>query len=78
LLGLVLADFYIKTPGNKEILIDPWIKKNPSYPETIKNIEKVDCILFTHAHRKSHNHSRIAKIGMCKVNDRRDRVAHHL
>ncbi|GAB1533210.1 MULTISPECIES: metal-dependent hydrolase [Brevibacillus] len=43
--------FYIETSGNKKILIDPWIKKNPSCPETIKNIEKVDYIFLTHAHR---------------------------
>ncbi|MBH0333204.1 hydrolase [Brevibacillus brevis] len=43
--------FYIETSGNKKILIDPWIKNNPSCPETIRNIEKVDCIFLTHAHR---------------------------
>lgn len=48
---LGFGGFYIKTPGNKEILIDPWIKNNPACPVTIKNIEKVDYIFYTHAHR---------------------------
>lgn len=48
---LGFGGFYIHTPGNKQMLIDPWIKNNPSCPEMIKNIENVDYILFTHAHR---------------------------
>lgn len=48
---LGFGGFYIKSPGNKEILIDPWIRNNPVCPESIKNIEKVDYIFFTHAHR---------------------------
>ncbi|NRF92503.1 metal-dependent hydrolase [Paenibacillus frigoriresistens] len=43
--------FYIKTLAGKEILIDPWVKNNPVCPEFVRNIEKVDYIFFTHAHR---------------------------
>jgi L-ascorbate metabolism protein UlaG (beta-lactamase superfamily) len=43
--------FYIKTSTGKEILIDPWVKNNPVCPEFVRNIEKVDYIFFTHAHR---------------------------
>ena len=48
---LGFGGFYITTPGNKKILIDPWIKNNPSCPETIQHIESVDYIFLTHAHR---------------------------
>ncbi|MCY9663364.1 metal-dependent hydrolase [Paenibacillus chondroitinus] len=43
--------FYIKTSKGKDILIDSWVKNNPVCPEVIRNIEKVDYIFFTHAHR---------------------------
>lgn len=48
---LGFGGFHIHTPGNKNILIDPWIHNNPSCPESIRNIESVDYILLTHAHR---------------------------
>jgi L-ascorbate metabolism protein UlaG (beta-lactamase superfamily) len=48
---LGFGGFYIKTPGDKEILIDPWIRNNPCCPEVIREIENVDFIFFTHAHR---------------------------
>jgi L-ascorbate metabolism protein UlaG (beta-lactamase superfamily) len=48
---LGFGGFFIKTPGNKKILVDPWIKNNPACPEKFKNIEKVDYIFLTHAHR---------------------------
>ncbi|WP_429951675.1 metal-dependent hydrolase [Enterococcus sp. AZ101] len=43
--------FYINTITNKKILIDPWIKNNPVCPESIKNIQDIDYIFITHAHR---------------------------
>ncbi len=43
----------ITTPGNKVILIDPFITKNPKTPEVLKDLRKlgkVDLILITHGH----------------------------
>ncbi len=43
----------IVTPGNKTILIDPFITKNPKMPEGLKDLNKigkVDLILLTHGH----------------------------
>lgn len=44
------STFLIKTPGGKNILIDPWIKGNPSCPESLHKTEKVDIIAITHGH----------------------------
>lgn len=44
------STFLIKTPGGKNILIDPWLKGNPSCPETLHKIDKVDIIAITHGH----------------------------
>jgi L-ascorbate metabolism protein UlaG (beta-lactamase superfamily) len=47
------STFLIKTPGNKNILIDPWLKDNPSCPEkfkTPKQLPKIDIMLITHGH----------------------------
>jgi L-ascorbate metabolism protein UlaG (beta-lactamase superfamily) len=48
---LGFGGFYIRTPGNKVILIDPWINNNPSCPEAMRQIEHLDYIFLTHAHR---------------------------
>lgn len=45
--------FKITTPGNKVILVDPFITKNPKTPQSLKNltkIGKVDLVLVTHGH----------------------------
>lgn len=45
--------FKITTPGNKVIMIDPFITKNPKTPEELKDLGKlgkVDLILVTHGH----------------------------
>ncbi len=45
--------FRITTPGDKVILIDPFITKNPKTPEALKDLKalgKVDLILITHGH----------------------------
>jgi L-ascorbate metabolism protein UlaG (beta-lactamase superfamily) len=45
--------FKITTPGNKIILIDPFITKNPKVPGELKDLSrigKVDLILLTHGH----------------------------
>ena len=43
------STFYVKTGNNTNILIDPWIDNNPSYPKEYK-LEKVDILLITHGH----------------------------
>jgi L-ascorbate metabolism protein UlaG (beta-lactamase superfamily) len=42
--------FKIKTPGGKNLLIDPWLKENPACPEDLKDPGEVDAILITHGH----------------------------
>lgn len=45
--------FKITTPGNKIILIDPFITQNPVTPEKLKDLDKlgnVDLVLVTHGH----------------------------
>jgi L-ascorbate metabolism protein UlaG (beta-lactamase superfamily) len=45
--------FKITTPGNKVILVDPFITKNPKTPQSFKDLTKigrVDLILVTHGH----------------------------
>ena len=47
------STFLIRTSEGKTILIDPWLKENPSCPESHKNLEKlgqVDIMLITHGH----------------------------
>jgi L-ascorbate metabolism protein UlaG (beta-lactamase superfamily) len=53
LLWLGQAAFRLTTPGGKVIVIDPWIRTNPSAPAEYKDLEKlgkVDLILVTHGH----------------------------
>lgn len=53
LLWLGQAAFRITTPGGKTIVIDPWLKANPTTPAQYKNLEalgKVDVLLVTHGH----------------------------
>lgn len=40
----------IVTAQNKVILIDPWLKGNPSCPPSLHNPEKVDLIVLSHGH----------------------------
>jgi L-ascorbate metabolism protein UlaG (beta-lactamase superfamily) len=44
------AAFRLRTPGGKELLIDPWLTENPSCPSEHKGVEKADLILVTHGH----------------------------
>jgi len=44
------AAFRLRTPGGKELLIDPWLTENPSCPSEHKRVEKADLILVTHGH----------------------------
>jgi L-ascorbate metabolism protein UlaG (beta-lactamase superfamily) len=42
--------FLLVSPGGKRIVIDPWLKGNPSCPADRKKIDKADVILLTHGH----------------------------
>ena len=44
------AAFRLRTPGGKELLIDPFLSENPSCPAEHKGVEKADLILVTHGH----------------------------
>lgn len=44
------ATFQITTASGKVILVDPWVSGNPSCPEELKKMERVDTLLITHGH----------------------------
>jgi L-ascorbate metabolism protein UlaG (beta-lactamase superfamily) len=44
------ATFLFRSPGGKQILVDPWIETNPSCPASAKKIRDLDLILVTHGH----------------------------
>ena len=53
LLWLGQATFKLTTSSGKVIVIDPWLRANPTTPAAYKNLEalgKVDLILVTHGH----------------------------
>jgi L-ascorbate metabolism protein UlaG (beta-lactamase superfamily) len=54
------AAFLVTSPGGTELLIDPWIKENPSVPDSLKDLAhyKPAAILVTHSHS---DHSTDAK-----------------
>jgi L-ascorbate metabolism protein UlaG (beta-lactamase superfamily) len=37
-------------PGGEVVLIDPWVQGNPACPEPLKEIDRLDAVLITHAH----------------------------
>ena len=41
--------FRLRTPGGKEVLIDPWYTGNPSFPESARP-KTADLILLSHGH----------------------------
>jgi L-ascorbate metabolism protein UlaG (beta-lactamase superfamily) len=43
------SSFRLRTPGGKELLIDPWFTGNPSFPASARP-KKADLILVTHGH----------------------------
>lgn len=52
-LWLGQAAFRIATPGGKVVVIDPWLRQNPTTPPDYKNLDalgKVDVLLVTHGH----------------------------
>jgi L-ascorbate metabolism protein UlaG (beta-lactamase superfamily) len=44
------ATFLFRSPGGKQILVDPWIETNPSCPASARKIRDLDLILVTHGH----------------------------
>ncbi len=44
------ATFKITTPTGKVVLIDPWVMGNPSCPEGLKKLDRIDVMLVTHGH----------------------------
>jgi L-ascorbate metabolism protein UlaG (beta-lactamase superfamily) len=44
------ATFRVKTPGGKTLLIDPWVRGNPACPGHLKEVDRCDLMLITHAH----------------------------
>jgi len=39
-----------KSAKGKHVLIDPWVKGNPSAPENLKQVDQCDLMLITHGH----------------------------
>ena len=48
------ATFRIVTPAGRTVIIDPWIMNNPMCPASEKSVKKVDVLLCTHGHGRSH------------------------
>lgn len=44
------AAFRLTTPGDEQILIDPFLTDNPQTPEELKQVGECDTILLTHGH----------------------------
>ena len=44
------ATFRIVTPGDEQILIDPFLTDNPATPDDLKEIGELDTMLITHGH----------------------------
>jgi L-ascorbate metabolism protein UlaG (beta-lactamase superfamily) len=42
--------FSLTTPSGQVALIDPWVMTNPSCPESLKKLSRVDAIFLTHGH----------------------------
>jgi L-ascorbate metabolism protein UlaG (beta-lactamase superfamily) len=37
-------------PGGEVVLIDPWVQNNPACPKELKEFDRLDAVLITHAH----------------------------
>ncbi|HEV2845733.1 MAG TPA: metal-dependent hydrolase [Thermoanaerobaculia bacterium] len=37
-------------PGGEVVLIDPWVQNNPACPDSLKQFDRLDAVLITHAH----------------------------
>jgi L-ascorbate metabolism protein UlaG (beta-lactamase superfamily) len=44
------ATFRVVTPGDEQIIIDPFLTNNPQTPEDMKQVGELDTMLITHGH----------------------------
>src|ERR671920_75499 len=44
------ATFRVVTPGDEQIIIDPFLTNNPTTPEDMKQVGDLDTMLITHGH----------------------------
>src|SRR5258707_816105 len=44
------STFLFRSPGGIRLLIDPWLKTNPSCPDSMRTIDALDLLLLTHGH----------------------------
>ena len=44
------STFLFRSPGDKHILIEPWVASNPACPDSHKKVGHLDLILITHGH----------------------------
>lgn len=44
------STFYVRTPGGKHVLFDPWLADNPACPDARKKPAPIDLILVSHGH----------------------------
>jgi L-ascorbate metabolism protein UlaG (beta-lactamase superfamily) len=44
------ATFRFVTPGDEQIIIDPFLTENPQTPDDLKRVGELDTILITHGH----------------------------
>ncbi|MFP3940709.1 MAG: metal-dependent hydrolase [Thermoanaerobaculia bacterium] len=44
------ATVLCELPGGQTVLIDPWVQNNPACPDSLKELDRVDAVLVTHAH----------------------------
>lgn len=44
------STFLIVSPGGKSVLIDPWVKSNPTCPKSLHELAGVDVMAITHGH----------------------------
>lgn len=41
---------HVTLPTGEVILIDPWVGQNPSCPDDLKDLDRIDAMLITHGH----------------------------
>lgn len=44
------ATFLFRSPGGKQLLVDPWLSGNPACPDNARSIRALDLMLLTHGH----------------------------
>lgn len=73
--------FRLALPDERVILIDPWLKENPSCPQSFKKPDRCDLIVLTHGHFdhvgdtaelvKRHNPQVVANYDLCAALEKR-------